>query len=91
MKLLLLLLHVKLCVYVHCSDEQLSEMGKVRGIYGVVRNAYRMWSVKYKGPHQKPKPMWEDINTYACVRMFTHTHAFTLSQHISIHSEHLLQ
>jgi hypothetical protein len=30
-KLLLLLLHVKLCVYAHCMDEQLGEMGKARG------------------------------------------------------------
>lgn len=49
MNLLLLLLHVKLCVYAESLDEQLSEMSKARGIYGVVRNAYRMWSENIKG------------------------------------------
>ena len=38
---------VRACV--QCSGEQLSEMGKARGINGVVRNAYRLWSENIQG------------------------------------------
>jgi hypothetical protein len=57
----------------------MSEVGKARGIYGIVRNVVR----KRKGPHQKPKPTWEDINTRG--HMHTHTH------YISVYSENLLR
>jgi len=82
-KLLLLLLHVKLCVYVHCSDEQLSEMGKARGIYGVVRNAYRMWSENIKGYIRN---LSGRILIHVHVRVCARTHTCIHSQYISVHS-----
>jgi len=36
---------------------------------------------KCKGPHQKPKPKWEDVNTCACVHTHTHAHSHSVYQY----------
>jgi hypothetical protein len=63
-------------------DEQLSEVDKTRGIYGVVRNAYRMWPESIKG-HVR--------NLSLSGRILINVYTRILSQYISIHSEHLIQ
>jgi hypothetical protein len=78
------------CVCVHSSDELLTEMGKASGIHVVVRNAYRMWSENVKG-HIRNLSLSGRILIHVHVRICAQTHAFALSQYISIHSEHLLQ
>ena len=63
------------CVRAHSLVQQLTEIGKARGSEECVQNVVR----KYKGPHQKPKPKWEDISAHMCAHM--HLHSLSIYQY----------
>jgi hypothetical protein len=67
-------------VCVKSLDKQLSETGKARGIYGVVRNAYRMWSENIKS-HVRNLSLSGRIliNVYVHIYACACTHAYSHS------------